>query len=306
MGILNQSRLTAASKTFRAMFFAALEKGNADLQSLISLLAMEVTSTGDSEEYDWMGDVPSMEEWINDRPLQSLRANGFILKNKKFVNGLSVKRETLEDDKLGLVQPRIQTLAMKALQHKWELLLSLLNTGKSTLCYDGLYFFAENHSEGDSGSQANLTTDVFDVDAYFAACLRMRGLKNDKGKLLYMRPTHLLVCPTLEADAREILQASVNASGASNIWAGHTQLVVVDGLDINGDGNEKCWAVMDASKPVKPLIQQNREPVSFDAMDSADSPNVFMRDEFHYGAHYRGNAGYAYWQCIQASDGSGS
>ena len=82
MPVLNQSRLTAASKTFRAMFFNALEKGNAELQQLISLLAMEVTSTGDSESYEWLGDVPSMEEWLHDRPLQQLRAEGFLLKNK--------------------------------------------------------------------------------------------------------------------------------------------------------------------------------------------------------------------------------
>jgi phage major head subunit gpT-like protein len=196
--------------------------------------------------------------------------------------------------------------AAKYLQHKWSLLLGLVTDGKSGLCYDGLPFFSASHAEGSSGTQSNLLTDLLDADAYESARVRMRSFKNDKGELLYMRPTHLLVCPSLEGTAREILQAGVGATGATNIWQGSAQLLVVDGLDAGGMTSAKAWAVADLSKPLKPFLQQNREAVSFTALDNPADMNVFMRDEYYYGANYRGNAGYAFWQTMVMSDGSGS
>jgi phage major head subunit gpT-like protein len=304
--MLNQSILTAASKTFRAIFFEGLEKGNVDLQALISLFAMEVTSTGDTEEYDWLGDVPSMEEWTSDRPLKHLAAKGFSLANKSWANGITVKAKTIRDDKLDLVRPRLQSLASKALAHKWELLLSLINSGETTLCYDGQHFLDTTHAEGSSGTQENLTTNQLDADAFALARKVMRKLKNDKGKLLYVRPTHLLVCPALEGDGREILIANRNAAGADNIWAGACQLLVVDGLDVGGHDNDKSWGLIDASKPFKPLLQQNRSPVQFRALENPTDLQAFMRDEFYYGADYEGNAAPAFWQTIHMSDGTGS
>lgn len=53
---------------------------------------------------------------------------------------------------------------------------------------------------------------------------------------------------------------------------------------------------MDVSKPLKPVIMQLREGVSFDSLTDTSSDHVFKNDEFLYGARARGAAGYGFWQ----------
>lgn len=304
--MLNEARLRAAAKGFRALFFQALEEDQSYERRLCSLLSMEMPSTAESESYEWLGDIPGMEEWIGERPMKDLAAYGQLVVNKSWANGIKVKRATIEDDKLGQVMPRIRTLAEAYWRKRWELVLAVITGGKTLTGYDGQYFIGTGHTEKNSGTQINLDTDLLDADAYAEARYKLAGFKTDEGRVLNLRGTHLLVCPALEADAREILIASQNSSGATNIWSGTAELVVVPGLDGGGMTSLKAWALCDLSKPLKPVIDQIREPVQFAAQESPTNEAVFLYDEFRYGANYRGNAGPGLWQLIYMSDGSGS
>ena len=64
-----------------------------------------------------------------------------------------------------------------------------------------------------------------DKDNFVAARNAMAALKGDKNHLLGIKPTHLIVPPSLEEDAREMLKATL-AGGESNIWANAVQLIV--------------------------------------------------------------------------------
>lgn len=64
-----------------------------------------------------------------------------------------------------------------------------------------------------------------DKDNFVAARNAMAAFKGDKGHLLGIKPTHLVVPPALEEDAREMLKATL-AGGESNIWANAVQLIV--------------------------------------------------------------------------------
>jgi phage major head subunit gpT-like protein len=66
-------------------------------------------------------------------------------------------------------------------------------------------------------------------------------------------------------------------------------------------GAQPLWVLMDASKPIKPFIVQIREAYEFQAKDKPDDDNVFMRNEFLYGAAGRLNVGVALWQLAFAS-----
>jgi phage major head subunit gpT-like protein len=303
--MLNESKLIAAAKAFRAMFYGALEQSPTLERRLLQLLAMEVPSTGDTESYNWLGQVPNMREWVGDRVMKDLEEFEFSIKNKKFEASVQVLAETIEDDKLGMVRPRIQGLADAYWRKRWSLVLSLLTACKTTYCYDGKYFVAANHSEGDSGTQSNIETDLLDADAYFEARYTMQNLKDDQGNSLGIQPTHLLVCPALEQTALEIVRPH-NSYGAENVWANSAEVVVVPGFDAGGMTSLKAWALADLNKPLKPFIDQVRRPVRFTALEALSDFNVFMRDEFFYGTDYRGNAGVGLWQLIRVSDGSGS
>ena len=65
---------------------------------------------------------------------------------------------------------------------------------------------------------------------YATARETMLGLKGDYGRPLGIMPTHLIVPPSLEGEGREILDAERNSQGATNIWRGTAELVVVPWL----------------------------------------------------------------------------
>jgi len=57
------------------------------------------------------------------------------------------------------------------------------------------------------------------------------------------------------------------------------------------------WFLMDLSKPLKPLLYQERKKPEFQSKtDPASSDHVFMRDEFLWGTSMRCNVGYGFWQ----------
>lgn len=66
-------------------------------------------------------------------------------------------------------------------------------------------------------------------------------------------------------------------------------------------GAGPTWYLLDTSRPLKPLIfQERKKPVLVSRDDERDS-NVFDRREFLYGVHARHNVGFGLWQTAYAS-----
>lgn len=61
-------------------------------------------------------------------------------------------------------------------------------------------------------------------------------------------------------------------------------------------GAEDPWFLIDASRPLKPLIFQRRRDYALRAMDKLDDDIVFKRDVFQYGVDARVNVGFGFWQ----------
>lgn len=70
-------------------------------------------------------------------------------------------------------------------------------------------------------SKADLTPANFEL-----ARSAMSKLRGDNGKLLGIKPTHLLVPVDLEGDGRRLLMNQNDAAGASNPWVGSAELIV--------------------------------------------------------------------------------
>lgn len=66
-------------------------------------------------------------------------------------------------------------------------------------------------------------------------------------------------------------------------------------------GGGALWALLDTSRPLKPLILQRREEYKFVTLTDERDQNVFMRNEYLYGVDGRGAAGYGYWQMAYGS-----
>lgn len=66
-------------------------------------------------------------------------------------------------------------------------------------------------------------------------------------------------------------------------------------------GTGPAWYLLDCSKPMKPLVFQERLRYEFQRQDGANDERVFWRDEYVYGVRARANAGFGLWQLAYAS-----
>lgn len=72
---------------------------------------------------------------------------------------------------------------------------------------------------------------ALDADSYAAARAALTGMKGDYGRPLGLMPNLLVVGPSNEAVALKVLLAEQDAAGATNVWRGTAELLVVSWLD---------------------------------------------------------------------------
>lgn len=286
--LVNRAALEGIFTSFSAIFNQSLEA----TQTMWEQIATRVPSTGAKNDYKWLGAMPKLREWIGERFVQSLEAFNYEVANKDFESTVSVDRNDIEDDQLGVYRPLIQALAQSARMHPEELIFDLLAAGLTSLCFDGKAFFATDHPVGDgtdsnydSGSAAAwylldttkfikpllfqdrkapqfvaLDTPendnvflrkqyVYGVDYrgnvgytfwqlafcskltlnatnYAAARKQMLEFKNEYDKSLNIMPNLLVVGPSNEGPAKEVLETDRNAAGATNIWRNTAKVMV--------------------------------------------------------------------------------
>lgn len=293
--IINGPNLRGIYVGYNAIF----NKAFAEHTPLYKEIAMETPSTTDAETYAWLGDLPGMREWIGDREVQNLSGSDYTIKNKSWELTFGIPREAVEDDKIGLYNPGIESLGREAATHPDELVFKLLKDGFTALCYDGKPFFSDAHPVGD-GTVSNLGHAELSVDAYIAARAAIMSLTNSKGRPLNLIPDKLLVPPALESKARDILIADY-INGTKNTMQGTAKPLVAPWLA----GADKAWYLLCTNRPVKPVIHQTRKPAKFVSKTNETDDNVFFAKTFLYGVDSRENVGFGFWQMAYGSDGTG-
>ncbi|WP_303845261.1 Mu-like prophage major head subunit gpT family protein [Aeromonas sobria] len=108
-------------------------------------IATKVTSSGSSELYGWLKDLPGVEEWVGDRMLKELGSHGYQIPNKTFEASIKIKREDLEDDKIGKYSVLARAWGRQTQLFPDKESYGLLAAGFSTLCYDGQNYFDTDH-----------------------------------------------------------------------------------------------------------------------------------------------------------------
>jgi phage major head subunit gpT-like protein len=292
--IINQQALRGIFTGFKTIFAKAFDNS----QILYDKVATKVPSETGEESYKWLGMIPRLREWIGERQIKNLEASDYTIKNKPFEVTVGVPREDIEDDKIGIYAPMIQSMGQSAATHPDELVFELLKNGFSNKCYDGKAFFATDHKVGKK-SISNKGTAKLTLESYTAARAAIMSLTDDDGKPLKIIPDTLVVPPALEAKAREILLAD-QISGTTNTMKGTAQPLPVTDLA----GADEAWYLLCTSLPIKPLIYQERKAPTFVAKNQESDDNMFFDKQAIYGVDSRGNAGYGFWQMAYGSDGS--
>ncbi len=262
-------------------------------------IASLLPSTLPTEEYAWLGDLPVMREWTDERRITALQEFGFSLANRKFEMSVGIARELIEDERHGLIKMKIAALAEAANAHYDQILFEAINANRNA--YDGMPFYHAN--------RGNVGSTVFSAESLTEAITTLRKQTGQNGEPLDVRPTHLLVPPELEWQARQILSSAYypGATGtgkpgamAQNVLQNALQLVVSPRL-----ATESEFHVLDCSRSLRPYLIQQRIAPEFTAQDDPSGEVAFMRDEFRYGVRSRDAAGGALPHLAYKSTGTG-
>ena len=307
--MINQQKIDASQISFSTRFNMAL----AAVDDPARQLAMEVPSTAAVEHHDWLGTVPGLEEWKDERKMDSLRAENIIIRNKDFASGIRINRNDITDDRLGIVMPKIGRLAEKAGLHYGKLLVDLLVNGFVTTsefgaAYDGKAFFAADHQDGEDGPVQSNTgaATALSKAAYFGARAQMWTLKDEAGDPLGIVPNTLIVGPDLEEKALEILEAVTVAGGAgpdagvTNVARGTASLIISPRLS---GAHATKWFLASLGGEMRPLILQIREALTSSFVGES-SESYFKSKKLQFGAEGRHNVGYGLWQFIYGNQGA--
>ena len=300
MTMLDREKLLAAAASFNTRFNEALAVSTPKYRSIAS----EYPSDAPIETYNWLGEVPLMKRWIDERELEKLRAEKYQIENFDWANGIQVSRDDLRDDRLGLVVPRIQTLARAGLKRIDSEVFNVLNNAFSAaggIGFDGQPLCSTTHTAAGSGGapQSNTSTDPLTDATFEAGIVAMTGIKDEKGEPVEIFPTHLATGPALWPVARRIVQQTTRANGEENLNRSLVDYVMSPRIT----GNK--WFLIDMSQGVGPIIVQMRQPPTFrDPNLDGNAEWFFMRKDYRYGADMTFGVGLGLWQTIRGSTGS--
>jgi phage major head subunit gpT-like protein len=139
---INQGTLRTLFIGFNAAFKSGLDSQAA---SQFGRIATVVPSTTREQDYGWLGKIPNVREWAGDRVVHNITQAGYTIKNKSYELTISVSKDDIEDDNLGIYTPMFTELGAASNSHYDQLVFSLLKAGFATNCYDKQYFFDTDH-----------------------------------------------------------------------------------------------------------------------------------------------------------------
>jgi phage major head subunit gpT-like protein len=123
----------------------AFNQGFDSAQTVYKRIAMEVSSTTAMNEYPRLDGLPGMREWIGDRLIHDLSASTYTIRNKSFESTISIKRENIEDDQVGIFTPAVTEMGRAAAEQPDQLTFGLARVAQSTTGIDGQFFFDTDH-----------------------------------------------------------------------------------------------------------------------------------------------------------------
>ena len=268
-------------------------------------LALHFPSNQASETYRWLGMVPQVREWRGGRQVRPLRSQGVTIVNKTWESTIRVDADEQWRDKTGQLMVRINELARRVATHPNKLLTTLLLGGETTPGYDGHNFFAGDHSEGDSGVQANAVS--FDVasasdptptemyGAIIKGITQIISFRDDQGEpmndaareFLVMVPMNLLSA-TLVALIGRMVDGTSNPLAAGEPftvrWVANPRLTWTS-----------KFVVCRTDGGTRPFIFQEELPVQVQVLAEGSELEV-NENQHQYGVKAIHEAGYGYWQ----------
>lgn len=301
-----------SSRAVIGMYYERLEAMTA--ASWIDAVSNYFTSDQPSEEYPWLGMPPALREWIGGRQAKGFAAAGVEIKNKHFEATIEILLRDLRRDKTGQLRARMSEFAERGLTHFASLLSTLIVNGESAVCYDGQYFFDDDHSEGSSGSQSNdITTDISGLpasvhgsatnpspeemlQAILLSISQMHTFVDDQGEPINeLAQEFLVLVPVGLSNAARSALSMARISGPSTFSVDGMSIKLAVNPRLTAAGWTDKFVTFRTDGSIKPLIRQEETRPELKIKDE-DSEFAFDNDAIQLGIDTWRNVGYGRWQ----------
>jgi phage major head subunit gpT-like protein len=267
-------------------------------------MATYVSSDSDQETYAWLSEPGSLDEFVDEVQFKGLSEAKYALVNKKYTGGIQVKRDDLADEKTGGIAQRIRELAVRAGNYANKLLIDALVAGTTDLDVFGEALFTSSHAaRGEQTAvQDNLlagtgTTTALvaaDINSALTSLLTFKDEADEPSNETASRFA-LIYPPQMHQPVHEAVRASIVSNTSNVAWdPGQFDLINCPRL-ASADANDWYLAVVDPGM-VRGLVFQDREPVTFEALESGDE--AFKREVYSYKVRMRCRVGYGKWHRI--------
>ncbi len=235
--------------------------------------------------------------------------------HQEFASGYIVERKLIDDEQYNTINKMSAGLARAARATVETQAASVLNNAFTTNGFDGVPLISTSHVRLDGGSLSNRLSTTYGAGAadgalsdrnLKAAMIQARAQVDDRGILIQVQPTVLVVPPALEYTARTLVGGTnLSVLGTGLVSGGTTdastakntlpplKIVVMDYLT-----SATAWFVMDPT-----VAQLNffwRKKLEFKNMEDFDTMQA------KYRAYMRFAAGYSDYRGIVGSAGTGA
>lgn len=308
---MDQQQLS--SRAIMGMYFARLEQdpGMAWIEGISNMFG----SDQESERYEFLGQSPTMREWIGGRQAKGFSGEGITIFNKQYEATIEVRKRDVRRDKTPQIRARIDEFADRSQTHWASLLSSLLLNGASSLCYDGHFYFDTDHEEGDSGVQSNsIQVDISELpaqvhgtptqpsteefqQALLQGIAQIMAFKDDQGEPMNENANSFVVIVPVSLFLKAVAAVSVLTTAALQQ---NLNPNVIANLQVDVRMNARLtwtdrFTIFRTDSPIKGFIRQTEQEVELKAK-AEGSEFEFDNDAWQFGIDAWRGTGYGYWQ----------
>lgn len=266
-------------------------------------IAMKEASKSHSNLYAFQNAVGKMKRKGRGIVFRDIGSQAIEVVNDRWDDGIRVSADEVDDDQLGIYLPTVGLLGNRAKKWPDQQISLLMKNGDAatSLCHDGLPYFSAAHVTDTSGMVAG-TWSNFDTGAGFAlsettyndAVVKMMTYPDQAGEPIGIMPRYLVVPPALRLTAKKIINATINATGATNTLQDEVEVVVIP--ELAGTGFNADWYLLADLAGLRAFGWQDRMAPQLIAKTSPTDDNMYFDDdllfaikargEFYYGPAY--------------------
>ena len=267
-------------------------------------LATEKPSGGKTEIYQFLMTTFSLKALPNGQMVYSnLVTQAFEATNEKRGGGIELDAADIADDEFEFAADWAGQAGSAIALAPQDLITDLILAGETANGYDGVPFFSDAHpinpAVNGSDTYDNLVTGAALSTSTFAAGVGlMKSYKMPNGKNRNLRPSLLVVPPSLEKVGLEITQARF-ISATDNLLATSNGigLLVIPELEDEPGSWYLASQAPKAGTGINPFIYQLRQPYAMKSFTNMDDARLSEIDKFQW--HIRGRDAAVYGHPFQ-------